>query len=108
MQQPFETLDIAHLIRNRLTSIALCTDALQVAVKSELPAMHRQEFQVIQASIKEIKTVLDRMAACFQAELLALKQRELGIELIGNSAAIAEPNGRTDGPTNLHERGSLA
>lgn len=87
MNESIETLDIARVIRNRLTVIALCTDSLEVAFRCEVSRAEKQQFAVIQSSIRDIKLVLDRMAGCFQAELLALKQRQRGGEWIGGADA---------------------
>lgn len=83
MNESIETLDIARVIRNRLTVIALCTDSLELTFGCDLAPAEKQQFAVIQSSVKDIKLVLDRMAGCFQAELLALKQRQCGSEWIG-------------------------
>lgn len=85
MNESIETLDIAHVIRNRLTVIALCTDSLEAAFHCDVSLADKQQFAVIQSSIKDIKLVLDRMAGCFQAELLVLKQRQCGGKWIGGT-----------------------
>jgi len=63
-------LDFPHVIRERLTSIALCANSLQFAFASKLSREQVQAFGVIQSSVSDIKTILDQLENCDRTEML--------------------------------------
>ena len=69
-----KALEIAHLIRNRLTSIILCAHALQTDWAPKLSAEQERELRIIQSSVEEIKRVLDMLTNSYCTEVLTLKK----------------------------------
>ena len=77
------TLDFSHVIRDRLTSIALCANSLQSTLAPKLTSEHEHSFGIIQSSVADIKAILDQLANCYQLELLALRHTHNRSERIG-------------------------
>ena len=93
------TLDFSHVIRDRLTSIALCANSLQATLPAKLTTEHVHSFDIIQSSVADIKTILDQLANGYQSELLTLRKSQNRDELIGSPITPnATPNLRTATP----------
>jgi hypothetical protein len=77
------TLDFSHVIRDRLTSIALCANSLQSSLGPKLTSEHVHSFGIILSSVTDIKAILDQLANCYHAEMSASRYIQNRSELIG-------------------------